>query len=135
MKDVVICLIYLGVLMYASATDFKKLVVYDRVHVIIMMLGFINYRSALVNVIGALFLTLPFLYIAIRSNQLGGGDVKFIFANGVFLGFKNSYLGIMAGLLCLILIFYLLKGIRWKGKTKMALVPFLSLGYFIMYTM
>ena len=72
MKDVIICLIYLGVLMYASTTDFRKLVVYDRVHVIIMILGFINYHTVLINVIGAVFLTLPFLFIAIRSNQLGG---------------------------------------------------------------
>ncbi|MGB8454500.1 MAG: hypothetical protein WCD89_19495 [Anaerocolumna sp.] len=71
--------------------------------------------------------TVPFLVFACKTDKLGGG-VKFIFANTVLLGFKESYSGMPAGLSALILVFYVKKAMCCIGSKRIAFVPFLSLG-------
>lgn len=133
MMEGVLGLTYLGTLLYASITDRKQLIVKDRVHIIIIILGIIQYQTVFGHLIGALVITIPFLVFAIETDKLGGGDVKFIFANTVLLGFKESYAGMLAGLTALILIFYMKKVLRGIGSKRIAFVPFLSLGYMVVF--
>lgn len=135
MIEVVLGLIYLGTLLYASITDWKELIVKDRVHIIIILLGLIPYQTVLSHLIGAMVITVPFLVFAVKTDKLGGGDVKFIFANTVLLGFKESYTGMLAGLTVLILVFYMKKVLCGIGSKRIAFIPFLSLGYIVVFVL
>jgi leader peptidase (prepilin peptidase)/N-methyltransferase len=128
-------LLYLVVLFYSSITDLKYKIIKNRVHVIIIILGVIHSQglaNLLTLFVGSLVITIPFLVIAIKTNKFGGGDVKFIFANGIYLGFWNNYIGILLGL-SLVIINHVLLRIRHKGnkERQIPLAPFLSAGYFI----
>ncbi len=129
--EFVIIRAYIGVLIYASIIDIRKLMVYDRVHLLIILFSILN-QTFFNNIAGALILTIPFLMIAIKTNQIGGGDIKYIFTNSLFLGLQKSYGGILIGLACLLIYHYSKKIVSNEVRGKqIALIPFLSLGFII----
>lgn len=129
-----ILLIYIGILIYASIVDYRTFIVKNHVHVVIMLLTLSKLKESnlFFMLLQGLMLTIPFLYLAIKTNQLGGGDIKFIFANALILGGIKSYYGIIIGLVICIGVWGVKKALRIKGKTnKIPLIPYLSIGYII----
>jgi leader peptidase (prepilin peptidase)/N-methyltransferase len=126
-------LVYLILLVYSSVVDYKKKIIYDKVHLMLILLAFLicgcnGYTFAL-KLIGATFISIPFLIVAMKTNQLGGGDVKFIFSNSMLLGFWKGYIGILIGLAAIIII-YLVKWRKENNKRRVIpMAPFLSIGF------
>ena len=133
--EVIILMIYICVLISASITDYRKLIIYDRVHIIIILLSLIQVHDLnyFTRIGGAILIALPFLVLAVRTDKFGGGDIKFIFANSLFLGFAFSYGGILIGF-TLVILQYGFRCIRSKTdkSRRIALAPYLSIGYIIL---
>ena len=49
--------------------------------------------------IGAFCISLPFFLIALFTGGIGGGDIKLLFAMGLFLGWKATVFGAFVGIL------------------------------------
>lgn len=135
--DITLSVAYLVLLVYASVIDYRKCIIYDRTQLMLIILAILacrcNGRIFLLNMFGAIFISLPFLTIALKTNQLGGGDVKFIFTNCLLLGFKGGYSGIVIGL-SVIIVTYIVKWRREdKGKKAIPMAPFLSVGFGAIY--
>ena len=79
--------------------------------------------------LGALGVTLPILFYAIWKDQIGGGDVKFIFANAIYWGFEMSYAAIIVGLIGVLVVMLPRRIGRKQQLHHIPLVPFLSFGY------
>lgn len=134
MRTGIVVIIYTGILIYSSITDHHSLIISDKVNVIIMILALVSNEGyeILWNLCGALFITLPFLLIAVKTNQLGGGDIKFIFVNSTFLGFTKGYAGIIIGLFLVIIRYIYLKVRKREDKNRrIPLAPYLSGGFII----
>lgn len=130
--EVIILIMYIAVLIYASITDYRKFIIYDRVHVIIILLSLFQAHGLdyILRIGGAVLIALPFLMLAVRTDKFGGGDIKFIFTNTLFLGFVLSYGAILIGF-TLVILHYVFRFIRSKSdqNKKIALAPYLSAAY------
>lgn len=125
--------VYVVLLLYAAYTDYQKKEISDFVILGILILALSNLFSGfLFHLLGAFMIALPFLYIGIKTDSIGGGDIKFIFANGCYLGFGISYGGILLGFL-LVLIKSAVKKLQgtYNRKEEIALAPYLSAGYLV----
>lgn len=128
----IIWICYVLILLYAAYKDYREYIVENKVIEGILLLSVFDISRFPFSFLGALLLALPFLYLAVKTDQMGGGDIKFIFANGCFLGFVDNYLGILAGLM-LVSALWGFRKIRKKIKKeeRIALVPYLVAGYYI----
>lgn len=126
--------IYIVTLLYASITDCKRRIVQDRVHVFILVLALLH-EVNMGKVLGAFLLTTPFLVYAVMKNHMGGGDIKFIFTNTVFLGLQRGYVGLILGFGLTIIFFAFYKLCFNINVKTVALIPFLALGYLMSLTL
>lgn len=84
------------------------------------------------KLLGLVAMSVPFLIIGIITGGIGGGDIKLLFAAGLFMGWKLIILGgllgvIIGGILAVILMITK----KAKKKTEMPLGPSLALGFAI----
>jgi leader peptidase (prepilin peptidase)/N-methyltransferase len=126
--------LFVVVLIYASYSDIKTRIIPDKVHMMILLLGLIQV-SWLDSILGMLLVPLPFLAVALlKVGSMGGGDIKLVGACSFFLGFSNglvgSSVGLAFGILVNVLYFWYIK-LDYTGKV--ALVPYLGIGYVICY--
>lgn len=126
--------LYAIILAYASYMDIKKRIIPDKVHVMIIIVGIINF-SALNSMAGLIFVAIPFLMTALlKGGGIGGGDVKFMGANGFFLGIKGGFMGSFIGLIIAIIFNATYYKIKKKDKNiSFPLAPYLSIGCFLTY--
>lgn len=119
----------INILIIISIIDIKSLVVFDFfIYIIILMsiyklvvYPFLIYDS----LFGAIIVSIPLLLIA--KNGMGIGDVKLMFALGLYFGVKQIvFVFIVAVFTCLA--FYL---VCFRNKEKIAFIPFLSFGCII----
>lgn len=75
---------------------------------------------------GALIIPLTFLIVNLFSKGIGIGDIAFLLASGLLIGFKNIFIGTLIGLILICIVGIILK-LVFK-KTTLALVPWLSIG-------
>lgn len=127
-------ILYALILTYASHYDIKTKTIPDKVHIIIILLSLININP-LNSIAGLMFVPIPFLITAlIKGGGIGGGDVKFMGANGFFLGLKGGFIGSLLGLTAAITINAIYYKIRKKDKNiSFPLAPYLSAGCFFTY--
>lgn len=99
--------------------------------IIFLALGSISFMDAFLGIMvgGGL------LYIfSLIPKAMGGGDVKFMFAVGTYLGLKGSVLALMIGFLSASLISIFLLALRIIGrKDHIPFGPFLALGSLIAF--
>jgi prepilin signal peptidase PulO-like enzyme (type II secretory pathway) len=124
-------LCYIITLLYASIYDYKYLTVQNRINVIITILAVISADFTIWRVLVAFLFTLPILLLAAYKNSIGGGDIKFIFSNILYLGFSAGYAGLIIGLPLAVLFALASKYIFKKQTEKIPLVPFLSIGFLV----
>lgn len=75
---------------------------------------------------GALIVSVPMLLIALLSDGIGGGDIKFMAAAGFVLKTDGALLAALIGFLIFVLI-------HFRKKQSYALAPALSIGCFLSF--
>ena len=128
--------ILLQILLYASASDIQTHEVKDFVSVCLFITGFIGVTFSEVPgmLLSGLAIGGVLLLCAMASgNRLGGADVKLSAACAFLLGFQKSVAGLIIGLLVSVIANLI---IQKRDKTKnqpFPLVPYLSIGFMLMY--
>lgn len=133
--DLVFALIFTSILIIITFIDIDTMIIYDRFHIIIMLIGIIaaillnkNYINV---VLASLIISVPLLIIANLTGGMGGGDIKLMFASGIYLGINNIIvafiisviLGGIYGMLTLV-------GKKHKRSDAIPFGPFLCIGLF-----
>lgn len=117
-------LLYVLILIYATYKDIKILQVKKWVNVFIIILALIGKF----HLLEAFIITLPFLIIAVKANAVGGGDIKFIFANACLLGIEKMYTALLIGFGILSFQYLIMKLKNSKMNKKVPLIPYLVTG-------
>lgn len=127
---------YALILTYASIVDIRNKIIPDKVHVLIILLSLCSINS-FNSIIGFFIVPLPFLITAfIKGDGIGGGDIKFMAANGLFLGLKGGFIGSFIGLTIAVLINIAYYKIKNKDKEiSFPLAPYLSIGCVLTYVL
>lgn len=126
------------ILIIVSYIDFKYRIIPNKIVLITLILGIIfsfvgeiSLTSALIGMIlggGMLFL------LALIPNAMGGGDIKFMFAIGLFLGYQKVIWALLIAFISASIISLLLLIFKIKGpKEHIPFGPFLALGAFIAF--
>lgn len=127
-----------SILIIVSFVDLKHKIIPNRIVIITLILGvlfsFVGDIS-FVNALGGMLVGGGILFLlALIPGALGGGDVKFMFALGSFLGL-NKTLGavffafIVAAVISLVLLLFRIKG----RKDYIPFGPFLAIGSFFSF--
>ncbi len=126
---------YLGLLTVVALIDRDTRTIYDRFHIIILLLGAGGIwlwpeHGIPDRLVGAVVVALPMLILAILiEGAFGGGDIKLMAASGFFLGWRAivcaMFLGLAAGgIYCV----WMLLGRKIGRKDQLAFGPFLAFG-------
>ena len=118
-------LIIVSALIVVFFTDLKYGIIPDKILFPVILISFvwifINYQSELLNHLlsafsaSVFFVTVSLLYYLVRKkNAMGGGDIKFAFFMGLFLGFPNIVVGLYSAFLTAALYSIIL--IIWRKK-------------------
>lgn len=115
--------IYIVILLISSVLDIKKRVVSNKLCFIIALLSIME-QKPVDYILSAFIITIPLLILAIKTDCMGGGDIKFIFCNTLYVGLTRSiYATILACVLIIIT--------RFKYKKAIPMIPYLSVGYLL----
>jgi leader peptidase (prepilin peptidase)/N-methyltransferase len=127
-----------SILIVISFIDIEHELIPDKIIIFTLVIGilfsFIDDISLLNAVGGMVFGGGLMLILALVPGVLGGGDIKLMFALGIFLGFKGTLIALLLAfiLASIISILLLLLKIK-KRKDYIPFGPFLSLGSFIAF--
>lgn len=126
---------YLGILLVIALIDWDTQMIYDRFHIIILILAVFDFllypeRGMMTRIIGALIISVPMLILAlVIPGAFGGGDIKLMAVSGLFLGAASTvcamFIGIVTGGGYAAL---MLAGKKLEKKDQFAFGPFLALG-------
>lgn len=135
LESLIFCF-FSSILLGILVIDWKLYQIPAKWNGIILVLGifrFLVFRmSAWEYVLGPILMTACFflLYHITRGMGLGGGDIKFIFAAGIFLGLERIFLAVfLAGILAIFV--YLVKSWKGRGNEVIAFGPCLAIGSFL----
>lgn len=125
---------YALILIYASYKDIKEKIIPDKVHLMIMVVSFIEV-NLMDSTLGFIIVPLPFFITALlKGDGIGGGDVKLMAASGFFLGLKGGFIASIIGLTLAVVINFIYYKIKNKDKNiSFPLAPYLSIGCFLSY--
>lgn len=121
-----------------SSIDIKYRIIPDIMVLITLIIGivlaFVSKASILDTMLAMLFGGGIMLLTALIPNAMGGGDIKFMFAVSVFLGFKRTLWAIMlafilSSIVSVVLLVFKIK----KVNDSIPFGPFLSIGSFISF--
>lgn len=114
--------------------DIRKRIIPDTLCLSIALISLLSFKPE--NLFG-LFVGVILLIAALLWGGVGGGDVKFMAANGLVLGFYKGMTALMLGLTMLLafhsLIFIIQKLRRGNVPKSYPLAPYLSIGCFVAY--
>ncbi len=120
------CILLCGVLIVAGAVYLATYEIPDCLHLLIAMAGLIHFQP-LPALLGFLLVPLPFLIAALKTEKIGGGDVKLMAASGFALGVTGGIWMMIWGLTAALL---------WnrayrREQKSLPLAPFLAFGCFM----
>lgn len=122
--------LFVLILLYASACDIQTHRVSDCVSVMIFLIGFIGTEALFGNIAACLAVGGFMLLCAILTkNRIGGADVKLTAACVFVLGLQNGIIGLVLGLLLSVV----MNLFRRNGKKAYPLVPYLAVGFTAAY--
>ena len=129
-------IILLQILLYASVSDIQTHEVKDFVSVLIFITGFIG--VTLSDVPKMLFSGLAIggvllICAMVSGNRLGGADVKLSAACAFLLGFSKSIAGLVIGLIVSVIVNLIIQKHKKIKNQPFPLVPYLSIGFMLMY--
>ena len=124
-------IIFISTLIYAGIYDYKKRIIPDRVHVIIMISALLSQFIIIQSILGLLILPIPFIIpIFFNEDSIGGGDIKLVGAIGFYLGLTKGTLAMIIGLSLSTIVSLLLK----KHRNQLVpLAPYLATGSIIAF--
>ena len=129
-------IILLLILLYASVSDIQTHRVKDIASVMILITSFIGITASEIpkHLFGGILIGgILFICAVASNNRIGGADVKLSAACSFLLGFQRGMAGLVIGLLSAIICNLILnRKSKIKGKA-FPLVPYLSVGFMIMY--
>ena len=128
--------IFLQILLYASVSDIQTHEVKDFVSVLIFITGFIGVALTDIPmmILSALAIGGILLICAMVSgNRLGGADVKICAACAFLLGFSKSVAGLIIGLIVSVIANLIIQKQKKTKNQPFPLVPYLSIGFMLMY--
>ena len=130
--------LFLLCLVACAASDINKGIVPDIIVIAIALLGLLRFAvveglylpGIVPRLIGALCISAPmFLISLLIKGAFGGGDIKLMAASGLYLGWRLTLAGAFLGLFISgFYAIYLLLLRKAGSKSKIKLVPFLSIG-------
>ena len=124
------------ILIVAGYIDIKTKTIPDYIHVLIIIVGFINI-DLLDSIIGLIIVPLPFFITAcLKENSIGGGDIKLMGACGFFLGLTSGLIGSVIGLGLAVVVngvYYMIK--KREKSIGFALAPYLGLGSYLSFVL
>lgn len=129
-------LIFMLTLLYASVSDIQTHSVSDFVSVLIFVTGLIGVSMTDLPLMLFSFLAVfGFLFICamLSKNKLGGADVKLSAACAFLLGFEKGVIGLAIGLFISIITNLIIEKIKKSKDQPFPLVPYLSIGFMLMY--
>ena len=88
-------MIFLLLLIYAAYTDYTKRQIPNSVVIGICLAAFFCETPAIERAMGLFLLTLPSFFVAIKYEEMKGGDVKFLAAVCAYLGIYNLALALI----------------------------------------
>ena len=129
-------------LVYATCTDFKGMVIPDMCHIVFFAVGLFNmFYTAITTgdnsvywlyIIGMFCLSVPFFLFCLLGKS-GFGDVKMFGALGLFLGWKNLllvlFIAVVLGLFYVVYKKLSSKDVKWKAEVPFG--PFICMGTYI----
>lgn len=123
-------IIYLSLLVFSSIYDIKYFKVLDRVNLAIFLMGIFCYPVHSVFSLDFIYSSIAGVFLLLLSaftTCMGGGDVKFIYSNFIYLGFLS---GVQALFLACVFIII----INWdKRRAVIPMIPYLSLGFGLLF--
>ena len=124
-----------SVLIVVAMIDFDTMYIYDRFHIILLLLGIVlianDPSSIKMRLLGTVIVSIPYLILAIITQGIGGGDVKLIAAAGLVLGAPNTVVAfIISTLLGGIVAVYIVLFNKKKAKDAIPFGPYLCIGIF-----
>ena len=129
-------IILLQILIYASVSDIQTHEVKDFVSVLIFITGFIGVTLSDIPMmlfsglaIGGVLL----ICAMVSGNRLGGADVKLSAACAFLLGFSKSIAGLVIGLFVSVIVNLIIQKQKKLKNQPFPLVPYLSIGFMLMY--
>lgn len=129
-------IILLQILLYASVSDIQTHEVKDFVSVLIFITGFIGVTLSDIPMmlfsglaIGGVLL----ICAMVSGNRLGGADVKLSAACAFLLGFSKSIAGLVIGLFVSVIVNLIIQKQKKLKNQPFPLVPYLSVGFMLMY--
>lgn len=129
-------IIFLQILLYASVSDIQTHEVKDFISVLIFITGFIGVTLSDVPMmlfsglaIGGVLL----ICAMVSGNRLGGADVKLSTACAFLLGFSKSIAGLVIGLSVSVIVNLIIQKQKKSKNQPFPLVPYLSIGFILMY--
>ena len=129
-------IILLQILLYASVSDIQTHEVKDFISVLIFITGFIGVTLSDIPMmlfsglaIGGVLL----ICAMVSRNRLGGADVKICAACAFLLGFSKSVAGLIIGLIVSVIANLIIQKQKKTKNQPFPLVPYLSIGFMLMY--
>lgn len=125
--------VFISTLLYVALVDYREMIIPDRSHVILFILGCIlmfgGYNAIESSLGGMLIISLPLFILAYLTKGIGYGDVKLMASAGLVLGFSNIILAFFIGIISGGLFGAILLARKLKeSKAEMPLGPWLILG-------
>lgn len=124
--------LYVLILLISAWHDYKTREVKNRYSLFIIILSIwkvANYRELLISGL----LIIPLILILGYLN-CGGGDLKFIFANALYLGYENCIFALLVSMIIVILYYKVYLKLKKEEKDKnysYPMLPFLVIGFFL----
>ena len=129
-------IILLQILLYASVSDIQTHEVKDFISVLIFITGFIGVTLSDIPMmlfsglaIGGVLL----ICAMVSGNRLGGADIKLSAACAFLLGFSKSIAGLVIGLFVSVIVNLIIQKQKKLKNQPFPLVPYLSIGFMLMY--
>ena len=126
---------YLGILLIVALIDWDTQMIYDRFHLLILLLAIGNIWLSPEHgigdrLIGAVIISVPMLLLSLLiPGAFGGGDIKLMAVSGLFLGMASiicaMFLGLLGGGAYGV---WMLKHKKLERKDHFAFGPFLAIG-------
>lgn len=127
--------LYLVILVLIAVIDHNKKRIYDRFHIMIVILAVLDFilypeRGIVDRLTGALIMSVPMLLLAfVIPGVFGGGDIKLMASSGLLLGTASIVCAMVIGILTGgAYAVAMSAGKKLKRKDKFAFGPFLAIG-------